>query len=304
MEILGLEDVKDRNNWVSARCPFAQWKHEDGVSTRNSFGISVGNPSMFHCFSCNTTGHINQLPMILFELTGNDWLKMREFIYENELKVSADIEPYGETKDLPPHVSSKWMKDMFSELQTYRGLTPDVIKEWGLRFDKNDERVIIPIRDKFGRIVAAKGRAINDFKTTLRHKLYTTINPKDPKAYGIWFGMHYPLVPNKALVLTEGEMDTILLKSTGLVSNVWGVMGVGITREQIATLAAVQNPLLFFFDNDKAGMDLKNRLHMKLCGLSRHYAIMNYFKCKDAGEIVERNLTHAVLASMKKMGDK
>jgi DNA primase len=172
-----------------------------------------------------------------------------------------------------------------------------------LRFDKNDDRVIIPIKDKFGRIVAAKGRAVNDFKTTLRHKLYTTINPKDPKAYGIWFGMHIPIIPNKALVLVEGEMDCILLKSTGLVSNVWGVMGVGITREQIATLAAVQNPLLFFLDNDKPGMDLRDKLHNKLKGLSRHFSIQNYFKCKDAGEAVEKNLIRAVLASMKRMED-
>jgi DNA primase len=239
--------------------------------------------------------------MIMFERTGNDWSKLREFIYEHELKVSQNIEPYGESHELPSHVSNKWMKDMFSELQTYRGLTPDTIEEWGLRFDKNDERVIIPIKDKFGRIVAAKGRAINDFKTSLRHKLYTTINPKDPKSYGIWFGMHYPLVPNKALVLTEGEMDTILLKSTGLVSNVWGVMGVGITREQIATLAAVSNPLVFFFDNDKAGMDLKEKLHKRLLGLSRHYHITNYLNCKDAGEAVEHNLIRAVLASIKQM---
>lgn len=302
MEILGLEDIADRDRWVSARCPFAQWTHEDGISSRNSFGISVGSPSTFHCFSCQKSGMVTGIPTMLYMLTGNDWFKLREFIYERETVVTPEIEPYGETQPLPAHVSERWMKDMFSELATYRGLSPEIIKEWGLRFDKNDNRVIIPIKDKFGRIISIKGRAINDFASTLKYKLYTSINPKDPKKYGVWFGMHIPLIPDKGLTVVEGEMDCILLKSTGLVSNVWSSMGVGVSAEQIATLAAVQHPIVFFLDNDKAGRDLKDKLHSKLKGMSPHYEIFHYFGCKDAGEAVETNKIRAVLATVKRIG--
>ncbi|MGQ9570670.1 MAG: toprim domain-containing protein, partial [Thermodesulfovibrionales bacterium] len=128
----------------------------------------------------------------------------------------------------------------------------------------------------------------------------TEINPKDPKKYGVWFGMHIPLVSGKGVVLVEGELDCMLLKQTGLVSNVWAVMGTGITKEQIATLAAVNHPLIFFFDNDKAGHELFTLLHKKLNGLTPHYFIKNYFGCKDAGQAVEENKIRPILQTLTK----
>ena len=301
LEFMGLEKIADRDRWVSSECPFAYWTHDEKVSSRNSFGISVGNPSHFHCFSCGKSQVLTYLPTMLYHYTGKDWAKLREFIYLHESSaIATGVEPYGETKDLPKHVSAKWLKDMFSDLATYRGLTPDTIKAWHLRLDKEENRVIIPVRDKFGRIIAIKGRSINSWDG-LKYKLYTELNPHDPKKYGVWFGMHIPLIPNKGLILVEGEIDCMLLKQTGLVSNVWAVMGCGITKEQIATLSAVNHPIIFFFDDDKAGHSLKDMLHKKLKGLTPHYHIKNYFGCKDAGQAVETDRIKAVLATLKKM---
>jgi len=297
---LGAEQVVDRDQWVSSTCPFAQWTHDEQISHRNSFGISTGNPSYFNCFSCRKNGALTYLPTLLSYYTKRDWVKLREFIFLHETTSTGEIEPYGETKKLPNHASATWLKDRFSVLSSYRNISSESIKTWHLRFDKRLNRVIIPIKDKFNRIVGIKGRSINP-REELRYKLYDDLKNSDPKKYGIWFGMHLPLILKKGLVLVEGEIDCILLHQSRLVSNAWAVMGVGITDAQIATLAAVTLPLIFFFDNDKAGQDLKEMLHIKLRGLTQHYHVVNYFGCHDAGEAIEQDKLRTILSTVTKL---
>lgn len=294
MEMLNLGKIADRDTWVNSECPFAFWTHDEGVSHRNSFGISIGETSYFHCFSCQKSGDIRSLPSVLFLLSGKDWTNLRKFIYEHEkIKLIKDNDLDIE----PPKPIDENIFNEFEPLPSYRGLTQKTITEWGLKYDKKNKRVIIPIRDKFGQLIAIKGRAI---LRNIEPKYLLYKDSSEPKKYGIWFGMHYPLIPNRLLVIVEGELDCILLKQTGLVHNVWAAMGAGITQQQIKTLSNITNPVGFFLDNDKAGIQLKERLHRKLKGLMPHYEITNYYQCKDAGEAVETGKIGMVLTSFKR----
>lgn len=300
MGMLDVEQIADRPDWVSSQCPFAHWTHDERVSSRNSFGISVSESSFFHCFSCGKTGMLTSLPTILFLLSNKDWVDLRKFIFEHE-KLSINPEEYKEHRDkpkIPKFISEQYIKEHFITCPPFKGIAQNTIDEWLIRYDPVECRVVIPIRDSLNRVVGIKGRAVQK-DNPLRYRLYNELNPVDPKKYGVWFGMHLPLVPNKGLLLIESEIGCIQLKQTKIINNVWAVMGVGITKEQMDTLSAVTNPLIFFFDDDKAGRDLKEKLHKKLKGLTTHYEVVDYYKHKDAGEIVEHNVLRRALVSIK-----
>ena len=299
---LRVEQISDRPQWVSSTCPFVHWTHERKTNLRNSFGISVGESSVFHCFSCGKTGALMNLPNMLFLLSGRDPTQLRRFIYMNEhveLATSTISNLYDpENAKLTP-IPQEEIERRFDPLCPYRSMTVETIKEWGLKYDPDRRRLVIPIKNNKNQVIALKGRALRKGDEP-KYYLYTEFNPRDPKSSGVWFGMHYPLVPSKALLLVEGEIDCILVKQTGLVQNVWGIMGVGVTLQQISTLANISNPIIFFFDNDKAGHDLKERLHKTLKGLSPHYEITNYGRHKDAGDAVAGNELGKILASVQK----
>ena len=299
MDMLGLRDITDREAWVSSTCPFTSL-HENGISTRNSFGVTVGDTSVYHCFSCGKVGVLTNLPSLMFLLTGEDYPDIRDFIFKHEHVTTVKDEFAEPIKKVLKPISNRVLSKRFKPLtMPWRGVAQKTAEKWGLMFDSEKGRIIIPIKDKFGRIVAVKGRSLN-LDEKLKYLLYTEFGHTDPKSSGIWYGMHLELNPKKALVLTEGELDTILLKQSGLVSNVWGVMGTGITGEQIKTLSGISMPLVFFFDNDKAGIELKEKLFQKMKGLMPMYEVKNYFGCKDAGQICNSNLLKKVLGSIDK----
>lgn len=299
MDMLGVEQVVDRPGWVSSTCPFTKWKHGRQVDLRNSFGISVGESSVFHCFSCGSTGALMNLGNSLFLLTGQDHVKLRTFIYSNEhISTGEDSYHIPNTKitTLTP-IPQEEIDSRYDTMCAYRGMIQETVDEWGLKYDRDKRRMVIPIKDSNGNTIGLKGRALRDGDLP-KYLLYTEFNARDPKSAGIWFGTHYPLNAHKALVLVEGEIDTILVKQAG-VSNVWGVMGVGITPAQVETLASVRTPIVFFFDDDKAGHDLKYKLHQTLRGLTRHYHVTDYKGGKDAGAVCTQGNLRAVLRSVQ-----
>ena len=300
MALLGVEQIADRPQWVSATCPFTPWTHDRQTNLRNSFGISVGESSVFDCFSCKKTGALMNLGNTLYLLSQRDPADIRKFVYTHEHTVSSDTmhsQNIEVVKVMP--IPQEEIERRFDSMPPYRSMTQKTIDEWGLKYDREGRRLVIPIRNNKGETIALKGRTlVKDAKP--KYLLYTEFNPRDPKSAGVWFGMHNRLVPSKPLLLVEGEIDTMLVKQTGLVHNVWGVMGAGITPAQINTLASVSNPLVFFFDNDKAGHDLKEKLHRALHNLSPHFEITDYRGCNDAGKSVETGRLREVLGSVTK----
>ena len=54
-------EQQHRKDWVVAGCPFAPFKHKNGVDRHPSFGISVKAPHRYRCFSCSESGPLDEL---------------------------------------------------------------------------------------------------------------------------------------------------------------------------------------------------------------------------------------------------
>jgi DNA primase len=120
-------------------------------------------------------------------------------------------------------------------------------------YDRFRDRVMIPIQDSRGRIVAFGGRVLNNEiqpkylnspETPLFHKGTTLFN------------MHRARLAahdDGNVVVVEGYMDAIAIHQAGLKSVV-ATMGTSFTEEQILSLWRVSPEPIVCFDSDRAGI--------------------------------------------------
>jgi DNA primase len=286
--LYGITNVHDRGEWVSFSCPFAPWTHEAGSDEKPSFGISVGDRSNYNCFACGRKGVLSVLPTDYFLLSGKDNKEAREFIYKRErLKIGYkhDIYKFPPTKNIPAPIVPEDLLITYPFIEKgYRGLSQETIESEGLRYDEEQNRLLIPIRNEEGNLVGVKGRALS-LNDPYKYLLYTDISKTDGKKYGIWYGMHHPR-EDAPLIIVEGEIDALLIRQQ-FNRPVWAAMGVGVSQRQVEILADITQPIVLFMDNDKAGQDLTARLRKKLLGTKQIGYVSEYHGCNDPAELCE-----------------
>lgn len=276
-------------------CPFASVTHEKGTDYKPSFGIKIGSPSGYHCFSCGVKGTLFTLPSSLSFVVGGDYTDLSSYIESHEsIEFVIEEEVINKTMPAIPIQIYHQFKRAFS----WRGITEKDIDLWDLRVDIEQKNYLFPIFDLMGRLVGIRGRS---FVNTRDFKSYSHLSPinKDAKSFGMWFGMGNPLIPDKMLVLVEGERDAILLRRAG-VKNVWASMGASITDSQIVSIKSIPYKILLFFDNDKAGKQAMDKVISECSSVVKAlFYISDYYGAKDPAEAVEKGIIKKVLSSAK-----
>ena len=125
-------------------------------------------------------------------------------------------------------------------------------------YDRFRGRVIIPIQDGQGRVVAFGGRVLdpegkpkylNSPETSLFKKGYLVFNGHRAREAAFKAG---------TVIATEGYLDAIAVHQAGM-RNVVATLGTAFTEEQIATLWRYAPEPVICFDGDKAGVNAANR---------------------------------------------
>lgn len=182
-----------------------------------------------------------------------------------------------------------------------RGLNKETIEHHLIRFDEQKYRIVVPLKDKHGRIVGAKGREIAPNGAGPKWYFYKDLFACDPRIHGVWYGQDQPLVPDKAIILVEGEIDYLLLRQSGLVKNVWCSTGASLSKEQLKTLSLVSVPLVLFLDNDKAGKEAAGLIQEHIKGAVPIYTIADYCGEKDPGDLYTTGKLKRALLSLTKV---
>ena len=119
------------------------------------------------------------------------------------------------------------------------------------RFDRFRRRVIFPIANDSGKIVAFGGRALADDTPKYLNSPETPIYSKGRVLYNL-----HPAGPSirklDFAVLVEGYMDTIAVVSAG-VENVVASCGTSLTESQVRLLGRYTRQVVVNFDPDSAG---------------------------------------------------
>ncbi|BBH48419.1 DNA primase [Pseudomonas sp. KU43P] len=123
--------------------------------------------------------------------------------------------------------------------------------ESGKRYDRFRDRVMFPIRDSRGRIIAFGGRVLGDDKPKYLNSPETPVFHKGQELYGLYEARKNNRNLDEIIVV-EGYMDVIALAQQGL-RNAVATLGTATSEEHLKRLFRVVPSVLFCFDGDQAG---------------------------------------------------
>lgn len=123
--------------------------------------------------------------------------------------------------------------------------------ETGKRYDRFRDRVMFPIRDSRGRIIAFGGRVLGDDKPKYLNSPETPVFHKGQELYGLFEARKHNRNLDEIMVV-EGYMDVIALAQQGL-RNAVATLGTATSEEHIKRLFRLVPSVLFCFDGDQAG---------------------------------------------------
>ncbi|MBS7664223.1 DNA primase [Pseudomonas lalucatii] len=121
----------------------------------------------------------------------------------------------------------------------------------GKRYDRFRDRVIFPIRDSRGRVIAFGGRVLGDDKPKYLNSPETPVFHKGQELYGL-FEARKSNRDLEEIMVVEGYMDVIALAQQGL-RNAVATLGTATSEEHLKRLFRLVPSVLFCFDGDQAG---------------------------------------------------
>ena len=185
--------------------------------------------------------------------------------------------------------------DSFSALSDYmqqKGYTRDELVLANLaRLSKNGRgiydnfrnRVIFPIIDIRGNVIAFGGRVMDDSKPKY---LNTSDTPVYKKSQGV-FALNLAKKSGKdSLILCEGYMDVIAMHQAGFTNTVAG-LGTALTAEQAHLLSRYASEILISYDADEAGQKAASRALTIFKNTPAKIKVLHLSGGKDPDEIIK-----------------
>jgi DNA primase len=126
-------------------------------------------------------------------------------------------------------------------------------------FDRFAGRVLFPVLDEAGRVVAFGGRTLSSDKKTAKYinSPETEIYHKSRVLYGLWYAKR-AIQNADTCYLVEGYMDVIAMHQAG-VENVVASSGTSLTIEQIKSIHRFTKNIVVLYDGDEAGQKASMR---------------------------------------------
>lgn len=147
----------------------------------------------------------------------------------------------------------------FLEWCEKRGHSPELLKELGLVADGDNgryamlrERITIPIRNRWGKVVGFTARYIGERKEVAKYmnSATSTVFKKDELLFGIDAAMRQARITN-CFIIVEGAPDVLRLQSVGLSETV-APLGTALTEKQLDLLRPISKTIRFIPDSDPA----------------------------------------------------
>ena len=118
-------------------------------------------------------------------------------------------------------------------------------------YDRFRDRIMFPISDARGRVIAFGGRVIDRGEPKYLNSPETTLFHKGRELYGLYEARQTRL-PLKRLLIVEGYMDVARLHQAGIHYAV-ATLGTATTAEHLRRAFRLVSEIVFCFDGDRAG---------------------------------------------------
>ncbi len=126
-------------------------------------------------------------------------------------------------------------------------------KDGGGVYDRFRGRVMFPIRDRRGRVIAFGGRVLGDGTPKYLNSPETPVFHKGRELYGL-YEARQALRELPRLLVVEGYMDVVALAQFGIRYAV-ATLGTAVTPDHLEQLYRATDEVVFCFDGDRAGRD-------------------------------------------------
>jgi DNA primase len=119
-------------------------------------------------------------------------------------------------------------------------------------YDRFRDRLMFPIRDPRGRVLAFGGRIIDQGEPKYLNSPETPLFHKGRELYGL-YEARQSRTDFKRLMIVEGYMDVVRLHQAGITYAV-ATLGTATTQEHLHKIFRMTSELVFCFDGDRAGL--------------------------------------------------
>jgi DNA primase len=163
-------------------------------------------------------------------------------------------------------------------------------KDGARPYDTFRGRVMFPINDSAGRVVAFSGRILIPDEKSPKY-----LNSPETQLYNksdILFGLDKAkndIRLKDYSILVEGQMDLVMMHQADITNTV-ASSGTALTAEHLVKLRRLSNNLKMFFDGDNAGFAASNRSAKIALSLGMELKLVQIPDGKDPADLVKENL--------------
>ena len=150
-------------------------------------------------------------------------------------------------------------------------------------YDYFRNRVMTPIIDVRGNIIAFGGRVLDDSKPKYINTSDTLVYKKTNEVFGLNFAKNSG---KDSIILCEGYMDVIAMHQAGFDNAVAGC-GTALTNEQVRLITRYAKNISLVYDNDEAGQKALNKAITMFSQVDASINIPTLSGGKDPDEIIK-----------------
>ena len=154
--------------------------------------------------------------------------------------------------------------------------------ERGQYIDRYRNRLMFPICDARGRVIAFGGRVLDDSKPKYINSPENVVYSKGRNLFGLNVAKKGDL---KKILIVEGYMDVISLHQRGI-TNVVAPLGTALTEQQGWLLRKNAEQIILSFDSDEAGLNAKIRAMDILQNMGCDIRVLQMEGAKDPDEYI------------------
>lgn len=181
-------------------------------------------------------------------------------------------------------LTSHMMKAGFTAEELQTGFLCGVSQKNGKPYDYFRNRVIFPIIDTRGDIVAFGGRVMDDSKPKYLNTSDTPAFKKSKNLFALNYARNHCA---EEMILCEGYMDVIALHSAGF-ENAVATLGTSITSEHARIMAKYTKKVIISYDSDDAGRAAADKAMRLLGEVGLDVRILQVTDAKDPDEYIKK----------------
>lgn len=155
--------------------------------------------------------------------------------------------------------------------------------EKGHYYDAFRNRVMFPIIDTSGSVIAFGGRVLDDSKPKYRNSTDTAVFKKSLNLFALNFARK---ACEEEIILCEGYMDVIALHAAGFINAV-ATLGTAITSEQARLMKRYTKKVVICYDADEAGQKATQKAIRLLEEVGLEVSVVKIPGSKDPDEYIK-----------------